>query len=75
MPGPNQIKAVATGDVHPDFHQPLARSFNFRVPLPMYQAISARALANGCDASRIIRDLIRAGAAHMDPPMDVINPM
>lgn len=39
----------------------------------MYAAIQARALATGVDSSRIIRELIRAGAPEMDPPMDVIN--
>jgi Ribbon-helix-helix protein, copG family len=72
MPGPNRNRG-AVGDVHPDYLQPLAKNFNVRVPLPMYAAIQARALATGTDTSRVIRDLIRAGAAQMDPPMNVTS--
>ena len=70
MPGPNRNKG-AVGDVHPDFLQPLTKNFNVRVPQPMYAAIQTRALSQGLDTSRVIRDLIRAGAAQMDPPMNV----
>ena len=72
MPGPNRNKG-AVGDVHPDFLQPLTKNFNVRVPQPMYAAIQTRALTEGLDTSRVIRDLIRAGAAQMDPPMNVTH--
>ncbi|QVV66778.1 hypothetical protein [Synechococcus sp. LA31] len=72
MPGPiNQQGAI--GDVHPDFLQPLSQTFTFRLPKPMYAAIQARSMSTGMDTSRVVRDLIRAGAPEMDPPMDVIN--
>ena len=72
MPGPNRNKG-AVGDVHPDFLQPLTKNFNVRVPQSMYVAIQTRALTQGLDTSRVIRDLIRAGAAQMDPPMNVTH--
>ena len=72
MPGPNRNKG-AVGDVHPDFLQPLTKNFNVRVPQPMYAAIQTHALTQGLDTSRVIRDLIRAGAAQMDPPMNVTH--
>ena len=70
MPGPNRNKG-AVGDVHPDYLQPLTQAFHFRCPQPMYAAIQSRALSQGLDTSRVIRDLIRLGAAQMDPPMNV----
>ena len=72
MPGPSVNKG-AVGDVHPDFLQPLTKNFNVRVPQPMYAAIQTRALTQGLDTSRVIRDLIRAGASQMDPPMNVTH--
>ena len=70
MPGPNRNKG-AVGDVHPDFLQPLTKNFNVRVTSVMYSAIQSRALSQGLDTSRVIRDLIRLGAEQMDPPMNV----
>ena len=70
MPGPSNSSG-AVGVVHPDFLQPLTQAFHFRCPQPMYAAIQTRALSQGLDTSRVIRDLIRAGAAQMDPPMNV----
>jgi hypothetical protein len=70
MPGPNRNKG-AVGDVHPDYLQPLTQAFHFRCPQPMYAAIQSRALSQGLDTSRVIRDLIRLGAERMDPPMNV----
>ena len=72
MPGPNRNRG-AVGDVHPDFLQPLSKAFHIRVPQPMFAAIQARSMATGMDTSRVIRDLIRAGAAEMDPPMNVTS--
>ena len=72
MPGPS-INQGAVGAVHPDLQQPLSQTFTFRLPKPMYAAITARALATGVDSARVVRDLIRAGAPALD--MDVINPM
>ena len=70
MPGPNRNKG-AVGDVHPDYLQPLTQAFHFRCPQPMHAAIQSRALSQGLDTSRVIRDLIRLGAERMDPPMNV----
>jgi hypothetical protein len=72
MPGPSNPHG-AIGGVHPDYLQPLTKAFHFRCPQSMFLAIQTRSMSSGMDTSRVIRDLIRAGAARMDPPMDVIG--
>ena len=70
MPGPIAQQG-AVGDVHPDYLQPLSKTFTFRLPQSMYAAIQARSMATGMDGARVVRDLIRAGASQIDPPMNV----
>jgi hypothetical protein len=70
MPGPGTHQG-AVGDIHPDYLQPLTKTFTFRLPQPMYAAIQARSMATGLDSARVVRDLIRAGATQMG--MDVIT--
>jgi hypothetical protein len=59
--------------VHPDMAQPHLDSLGFKCPIPMARAIKARALATGVSYGWLARELIRRGAATLDPPLDVIG--
>jgi hypothetical protein len=57
--------------IHPDLAQPHVEQLSAKCPRLMYQAIKARSMATGMTTAFVIRELIRKGAPHMDPPMDV----
>jgi hypothetical protein len=65
---PAQLEAPP---IHADLLQPHVEQISAKCPRLMYAAIKSRALATGQSTGFVVRELIRAGAAHMSPPMDV----
>jgi hypothetical protein len=59
--------------VHPDLAQPHVDSLTFKLPRMMSSALKSRALATGVTTAFLVRELIRRGAQHLDPPLDVIG--
>jgi hypothetical protein len=57
--------------VHPDLAAPHLDQLGFKCPRLMAAAIKSRALATGSSTGFLIRELIRAGAPHLKPPLDV----
>jgi hypothetical protein len=66
---PAQLEAPI---VHPDLAQPHVDSLTFKLPRMMSAALKSRALATGVSTGFLVRELIRAGAPLLDPPL-VVN--
>lgn len=62
---------LSRNEIHPDCLLTMTDDLRIRVQKPMATAIKKRALINGSDMSKVVRELIRRGAPHMDPPLDI----
>jgi hypothetical protein len=58
-------------DIHPDYLSPLTDSITFKLPKSMAIAIRSRSLTTGHGVAFVVRELIRAGAPHLEQPLNI----